>query len=180
MSADKQKMSPRTAVAYPAWYRHPWPWIFISMLTATVIAGGVTLWLAVSTSDGLVADDYYKQGLGINRQLARSERATALDLNGRMRFSASELMVSLTGRDGAQLPRRLRVVFSHPTRAGLDRALLLDRDGPDWRGRFEPLPPGRWTVSIEDEQATWRLDAAAHFPEDREITLSAAPFKSVD
>ena len=181
MSAEKGNMNPRTAaVAYPPWYRHLWPWIFIAMLSLTIIAGGVTLWLAISTSDGLVADDYYKQGLGINKQLARSERALALDLNGTMRFTASEIAISLAGRDGAQLPPRLRVVFSHPTRAGLDRAVLLDKEGPAWRGRFEPLPPGRWIVSVEDEQATWRLDAAAHFPQDREIALSTAPFKSVD
>lgn len=173
-------MNSRSATDSHPWHHYPWPWIFLTMLTLTVIAGGITLWLAISTSDGLVADDYYKQGLGINKQLARSDRALAMDLNGTMHFSANDIAVSLAGREGTQLPARLRVVFSHPTRAGLDRAVLLDKDGSAWRGQFEPLPPGRWIVSIEDEQATWRLDAVAHFPQDREIPLSAAPFKSVD
>lgn len=168
------------SLAYPAWYRHPWPWIFIGMLALTVIAGGITLWLAISTNDGLVADDYYKQGLGINKQLARSERARALSLEGALRLGTGEIAVSLAGRAGTVLPARLRISFAHPTKGGLDRALLLDKDGPGWRSRFEPLPPGRWIVSIEDEQATWRLDAVAHSPEDSEIRLSAAPFKTVD
>lgn len=167
-------------VAPSPWYRHPWPWAFIGMLTATVIAGGITLWLAVSTSDGLVADDYYKQGLGINKQLARRERAAALDLAGRMRISTGEIAISITGREGAQMPGRIRVVFAHPTRAGLDQALLLDRDGTVWRGRFEPPSPGRWLVSIEDESATWRLNAAVHLPDDKEVQLSAQSFRSVD
>lgn len=173
-------MHPRAPTTSEPWYRHPWPWVFIGMLAVTVIAGGITLWLAISTSDGLVADDYYKQGLGINKQLARSEQAVALDLAGTMRLSASEVTISLTARDGAPLPARLHVVFAHPTRAGLDRALLLERDGNTWRAQFEPLPPGRWMVAIEDVQATWRLNAIAQFPEDSEIALSAAPFKAAD
>ncbi|HRJ64128.1 MAG TPA: FixH family protein, partial [Brevundimonas sp.] len=40
-----------------------------------VIAGVVTAWIAFSGADGLVADDYYKQGLGINRTIARDARA---------------------------------------------------------------------------------------------------------
>lgn len=181
MSAEKPGMgSTGPAGATVPWYRHPWPWAFIGMLTATVIAGAVTLYLAVSTSDGLVADDYYKQGLGINKQLARSERAAALDLAGTLRLTAGEVSVVLSGRDGAPPAENLRAIFAHPTRAGLDRIIPLERAGDAWRGRSEPLPPGRWRVSIEDAPATWRLNAVAHFPEDREIALSAAPFKSID
>ena len=39
-----------------------------------------TAWLAWSTDDGVVADDYYKRGLVINKQLERSHRGEALGL----------------------------------------------------------------------------------------------------
>ena len=59
----------------PPWYRQAWPWFLIAFPAIAVIAGAVTLWLAVSTSDGLVVDDYYKQGLAVQQTMARSQRA---------------------------------------------------------------------------------------------------------
>ena len=53
------------------WYREPWPWLLMAGPVAVVLAGIATTVLAVTTFDGLVADDYYKQGLGINRVIAR-------------------------------------------------------------------------------------------------------------
>ena len=40
-----------------------------------IVAGVYTTVLAFTSSDGLVADDYYKQGLAINKTLKREERA---------------------------------------------------------------------------------------------------------
>ena len=45
-----------------------------------IVAGVITLWLAVRSSDGLVTDDYYKQGLAVNQVLERDHRAAALGL----------------------------------------------------------------------------------------------------
>ncbi len=45
------------------WYREPWPWILMIMPVTAVVAGSFMMWLAVSTEDGLVEDDYYKKGL---------------------------------------------------------------------------------------------------------------------
>ena len=58
------------------WYREPWPWILMAGPAIVVVAGFATLAIAVKTDDGLVADDYYKQGLAINRVL-RARRAGA-------------------------------------------------------------------------------------------------------
>ena len=51
------------------WYREPWPWILMAGPAIVVVAGAVTLWLALASDDGLVAQDYYKRGLAINRVL---------------------------------------------------------------------------------------------------------------
>ena len=60
------------------WYREPWPWIIMAGPAVVVVAGVVTAWIAFSGADGLVADDYYKQGLAINKVLAREQRAAFL------------------------------------------------------------------------------------------------------
>jgi len=40
-----------------------------------VVAGLATAVIAVRTADGLVAEDYYRRGVDINRRLTREERA---------------------------------------------------------------------------------------------------------
>ena len=48
------------------WYRQPWPWILMAAPGAAVLAGTVTIAVAVQSFDGLVAEDYYKQGLAVD------------------------------------------------------------------------------------------------------------------
>ena len=57
------------------WYREPWPWILISGPAIVVVAGFYTLYLAVVGADPLVVDNYYKEGLAINRVLERDQAA---------------------------------------------------------------------------------------------------------
>lgn len=39
------------------WYREPWPWVLIAIPALTIIACGITLWLALANPDYLVVDD---------------------------------------------------------------------------------------------------------------------------
>jgi len=141
------------------WYRQRWPWLLMAGPAIVVVAGFVTLWLAIASNDGLVADDYYKRGLGINRTLERSERAAALglvavvdvDAGGAVQVLLTSTVVAL---DAA--PAQVRLVLLHPTRAGADRRIDLTL-GPDgaYRGQADVLPPGRWRVGVETDE--WRL-----------------------
>ena len=99
-----------------------------------VIAGFITLWLAISSSDGLVADDYYKRGLVINETIARSRNAEALGVQVAMRLTANGIRMHLTAsQPGFVAPSALNVTLSHPTRAGLDQKNRLTRETePMW------------------------------------------------
>jgi hypothetical protein len=66
----------------PPWWRHGHVWLLISGPAAVVVAGLVTAWIAVSTPDPVIAQDYYRRGIEINKQLAR-ERAMLPALQGR-------------------------------------------------------------------------------------------------
>ena len=48
-----------------------------------VVAGFVTLWLAVSRPDPVVAEDYYRQGIEINKTLEAPEKSLAPAMKGR-------------------------------------------------------------------------------------------------
>lgn len=155
------------------WYRHRWPWILIAGPAVVVVAGIVTAWIAVRTSDGLVADDYYKQGLEVNQKLARSDEAAAMQIEARLRLVAGRIDIKLASRSGASLPARLKVTLVHPTRAGEDQALVLSGDQGAYSGSLAPLGPGRWRVVIEDEGSTWRVAGVVRLPDEPEAIFMA-------
>lgn len=136
------------------WYRNPWPWILMAGPASVLVAGAVTTWIAVASSDGLVAEDYYKQGLAINKVLAREEAARSLGISAAIAVEAGVLKVKLTG----QAPEALFAQLVHATRAGHDQRLRLAPAGDGvYEAELPPLPAGRWRIAIEDPRATWRI-----------------------
>jgi hypothetical protein len=136
------------------WYRNPWPWILMAGPAAVLVAGAITTWMAVASSDGLVADDYYRQGLAINKTLAREDAARALGISAHIAVESGILKVRITG----QAPEALFAQLVHATRAGYDQRLRLAPAGAGvYEAELPPLPQGRWRVVIEDPRATWRI-----------------------
>ena len=66
------------------WYREPWPWLLMAGPAIVVVAGFVTLGMAINSADGLVADDYYKEGNAINMTMHRDVRARELGYHARV------------------------------------------------------------------------------------------------
>ena len=136
------------------WYREPWPWLLMSGPAAVLVAGAVTTWIAFASADGLVAEDYYKQGLGINRVLAREEAARSRGISASVAVEKKLLRVKLSGA----APEAIFVHLAHATRAGHDQRLRLT---PGADGAYEtglpPLAPGRWRAVIEDSRGSWRI-----------------------
>ena len=136
------------------WYRQLWPWLLISGPAAVLVAGAVTLWLAVSTADGLVAEDYYRQGLAINKRLAREDAAKALGISASVALGQHKIHVDLKGA----APEALFVHLAHATRAGYDLRLRLSPVAPGaYEAELASLPRGHWRVVIEDPRGTWRI-----------------------
>ena len=140
------------------WYREPWPWLLMAGPLVVVIAALFTAWLAISTSDGLVADDYYKQGLSANKTIASSELAKTLGLAVAFHVTEEGFVMRLTARDNSFVPpSTLVVTLSHPTRAGLDQSQVFERKGEMYIGKLRLPASGHWLVLIEDEPKSWRL-----------------------
>ena len=64
------------------WWKYGHVWLIIGGPAVVVVAGLVTAWIAVSTPDPVIAEDYYRKGLEINKQLAH-DRALMPALQGR-------------------------------------------------------------------------------------------------
>ena len=136
------------------WYRELWPWLLMAGPAAVLVAGTATIWIAFASADGLVAEDYYRQGLGINKRLAREDAAQRLGISGEVRLGAGTLQIDLQGA----APEALFVHLVHATRAGHDvRLRLVPSPRGGYSAALPALPAGRWRATIEDPRGAWRI-----------------------
>jgi hypothetical protein len=157
------------------WYRQRWPWLLMAGPAIVVVAGLVTAWIAVTTDDGLVSQDYYKRGLLINKDLESADRAIALNLGASLRVAPDgSVDLEMTGLPGgSSAPGQIAVTFGRAARSGQDVVTALPRTaGGRYAGRVAPLTAGRWRVTLEG--GDWRLATAAAISLPGEIRLGSA------
>jgi hypothetical protein len=53
----------------PSWWRFGHVWLLIAGPALVIVAGLVTAWIAISHPDPVLSEDYYRQGLDINKTL---------------------------------------------------------------------------------------------------------------
>jgi hypothetical protein len=149
-------------LAAKPWYREPWPWLLMAGPFAVIVAGFFTLWLAVKSDDGLVADDYYKRGLAINQALSRGRLAERLSLGARVTLSAETQRAQVVLTGSGTLPAELRLRLVHPTRAVADQLIVLHAVTQGvYAGNLVMPVAGRRVVMLEDMACTWRLAGEA-------------------
>ncbi len=142
------------------WYSYPLVWMMVSIPLSAVVMGVVMIWLAIDTDDGLVADDYYKQGLEINSVILRDQKAAELGLSAVIEFDNTSKVINLRFNKGglADYPATLQLNLQHATRANSDIPVLLNRgiDG-QYIGRVnQPVSKGIWYFELVD--ADWKLN----------------------
>jgi len=64
------------------WWRYGYVWLVISGPLAVMLAAVPTVWLAVANPDPVVAEDYYRRGIEINKTLA-ADKAHMPAMQGR-------------------------------------------------------------------------------------------------
>lgn len=165
----------RSSQPVQPWYKQGWPWFLIMFPAVAVVAGTITLVIAVRTFDGLVVDDYQKAGKAIVQNVERAERARALGLEASVHLEAAGVRIALDALDHSQLPARLLLTISHPTRADLDQSVSLVAGTAGVTGVYEapiaPLGKGRWLFLIEDEHRSWKMNGATHLPTETDFRI---------
>ena len=86
------KQEPATGPAPRPWWKYGDVWRVIAGPLAVVLATIPTVWLTLVHPEVLVAEDYYKRGVEINRELAAAQ--------------AAALAPALQGRNHAASPRK--------------------------------------------------------------------------
>ena len=139
------------------WHRQFWPWFLIMLPASVVVAGLSTLYIANRHSDDLVVDEYYKDGLAINRQLEKKQRASAQGISASLQFDSGSVSVRL---DGPVNSEELVLLLSHPLEADRDFTVTLDKASVGlYTGILEAPVAARWHWTLEAQDgAGWRLD----------------------
>lgn len=157
------------------WYKQRWPWFLIAGPAIVVVAGVVTAWIAVESNDGLVTDDYYKEGMAINQRLQRDHRASSLGLHADVMRSGLNVRLMLSAAAGqVELPAAIVLHLTHPTRAGQDQAVEMISEGAGfYDGKLTADITGRWLVMIEDPAGQWRLQGEWQADSEEPLRLQA-------
>lgn len=181
------KPLPPSADAHPVtpWYRQAWPWGLILGPAVVVVACFYTIWLAVKTTDPMVVDDYYKQGLAMNRSLERDQLASRLGLQAQLVFAADGV-VRITLRAPAELPwpDAITLVLSHPAHEERDQRIPLHISGSAVRSaeyvadaaiRVEPVS---YQLALQDNAGSWRLTGRLNPVRQPAIELNPLPLEA--
>jgi hypothetical protein len=145
-------------ISHP-WYKEPMVWLAISIPLSAVIYGIFFLTVSITSFDGMVVDDYYKNGLAINRQLEKKERAAEQGISAKFDFTGGRVTVIVAGPVSAE---RLQLLLSHPLESDRDFKVMLVQSMPgEYRGRLqaEVAPRWHWALLNNGEQP-WRLDGS--------------------
>ena len=151
------------------WYRQPLVWMLIAIPLSAVLAGIVTIYLAVTTDDGLVVDDYYKQGLAINRQIERDQAATHLQLAADIEIDTATGFIKVMFDKGLleTYPLTLDLGLRHATQQQQDNVITLQHGMDDQyvgavsQDAYKGIRNGVWHVELshskDGEIGAWRL-----------------------
>lgn len=133
-------------------------WLVIAIPLVAVIVNFIIASFAVNGFDGVVEDDYYKQGKAINMVLARDDNARAAGIVADLAFNLANQTLSArvhtsSGEIGEEI---ITARLLHTTQHGHDQEITLTRsESGDYVGQLKPLAAGRFEIHLEG--SNWRL-----------------------
>ena len=141
------------------WYKHPHVWLLITFPVLAIIGGMHMLYLAATSKDSLVSDNYYKEGnnININQRLQLEKAALAKGITAQIILGDNQQSVRILLNRNDLGPLKLKIV--HPTMDGLDQELVLNSpSGSMYTGSLKrALQAGKWHVELSDEKKTWSM-----------------------
>jgi hypothetical protein len=154
------------------WHAEPWPWLLMAGPALVAVALLATGWLAISSDDGLVAQDYYKRGLLINQTLKRGGAEDRIERGAIVRVATNgEARVRLHGV--AKSPAWLRLTVARANEHADGFVIeLASANAEEWAGTLPRLRPGRWIVTLDSD--AWRLPVTTVDGPFAELALGSA------
>jgi hypothetical protein len=150
----------------PVWYKQFWPWFLIILPAIVVVASIATAVIAFRGADTLVADNYYKEGLAINKTVSDIDAAKTANIHGSLVMEKGTLHLTVNA-DNAITDNTLLLGFSHPLDNLQDQTVQLQKTGNgEYSGKMPALGNGKWYISLQSTQTErpWRVNITAFLP----------------
>lgn len=158
--------------------RNPYVWMLLCVLGWSVMSGLAMILVAIKTNDGVVVDDYYRQGRLINRRTSLDQQAA--DYGLRAQLTIDQQLASLHLHRGrlASYPDQLQITLWHSTLSGYDHIQQLTHLG---EGHYSynlktSLRPGQWNLELTTTD--WRLVGDIRMPIQSQVELTPSAMVS--
>ncbi len=156
------------------WYKEPYVLMLIGFPTASIIACMFLIYLAASTKDTLVRDNYYKDGLAMNQEFKWDKKSQAMDVRLELKIEGNTAQIHLLNTR-MELPNTLQLKLSHPTLKAQDRDSMLQRQEQQkfYQGFIDSSLDGRYYIQVESMEQSWRIRKELYIKNGALISISA-------
>lgn len=158
------------------WYRYGWVWFVLGLLSMSISASLTLVTMAYRHADDVVSDTWYRDGRGINQDMAAQEMARALAIRVQISGNNGEIRARLHSDAELPLPASLEMTLRHPTIAARDAVfeltLMDDTTGEDQYRAEGELPRGRWVATLTPVSGHWRVQDQV-WVENQRLTIEA-------
>lgn len=141
------------------WYHQKWLWFVLAPLIAVVIYASIFMYIAITTSDGIVKDDYYKIARGTSVDTSRVEAAAKRGLQGELLVDAltGDLRVQL--KSNGTLPSELILDLVHPSHQKYDQTITLRSVNGEgvYLGSLQAVLEGKRYLMLSDASGEWLI-----------------------
>lgn len=149
------------------WYKEPWMLLVVGGPVIVAIAAIITGYIAWQGEDKVIAKDYYKQGININKDIFRDAKAIEYNMQAKAKFDGAIGKITLQLEGKTALPAV--ILFSSASRSNnsvyeqIQKVNLTQVQPGKYEGAVNISPATDsanfklWHVQIE--AADWRLTA---------------------
>lgn len=148
-------------------YKQKFFWMLMSGPIIVMIAGFITLYIALFVYEkDMVSDDYYKDGKHINLTLERDREAERRGISAQIFLNEDTDAAKIFISGDFDAEETLNLLFLHPAHSDSDQSVTLQRtetpasgNKTEYSANLKKLPRAvHWYVRLEDAANTWRIE----------------------